>query len=74
MAQLERVLPIERTRSGLSRVKADEATPARPVVLDDAQPDAIGAGLAFDVGVSALVRQLGASRQTVMRVSEAAAG
>jgi putative DNA-invertase from lambdoid prophage Rac len=73
VAQFERDLLIERTQSGLARAKAEGATLGRPAVLDDAQREEVRVGLASGASVSALARQLGTSRQTVMRVRDAAA-
>ena len=74
VAQFERDLLIERTQSGLARAKAEGTALGRPAVLDDVQRNAVRAGLAAGASVSALARQLGTSRQTVMRVRDAAAG
>jgi len=66
-AQFERILLIERTQSGLGRAKAEGTALGRPAVLDEVQRDAVRTGLAAGASVSALTRQLGTSRQTVMR-------
>ena len=66
-AQFERDLLIERTQAGLQRAKAEGATFGRPATLDKAQREAVQAGLAAGVSVSALARQHGTSRQTIMR-------
>jgi putative DNA-invertase from lambdoid prophage Rac len=72
VAQFERDLLIERTQSGLARAKAEGTALGRPAVLDDVQRNAVRAGLAAGASVSALARQFGTSRQTVMRVRDAA--
>jgi hypothetical protein len=43
-------------------------------VLDDGQREVVRSGLAAGVTVSALAKQLGTSRQTIMRVRDAMAG
>jgi putative DNA-invertase from lambdoid prophage Rac len=74
VAQFERDLLIERTQSGLKRAKAGGAVLGRPATLDEGQREAVRTELAAGVSVSALARQLGTSRQTIMRVRDAAAG
>jgi putative DNA-invertase from lambdoid prophage Rac len=74
VAQFERDLLIERTQAGLARAKAEGTALGRPAALDDDQRAAVRAGLAAGASVSALARQLGTSRQTVMRVRDAVAG
>ena len=74
VAQFERDLLIERTQSGLKRAKAGGAVLGRPSTLDDGQREAVRSGLAAGSSVSALARQLGTSRQTIMRIRDAAAG
>jgi putative DNA-invertase from lambdoid prophage Rac len=71
VAQFERDLLIERTQSGLQRAKAGGAVLGRPATLDDGQRDAVRSGLAAGSSVSALARQIGTSRQTIMRVRDA---
>jgi putative DNA-invertase from lambdoid prophage Rac len=70
VAQFERDLLIERTHSGLARAKAAGATLGRPVALDPAQRAAALAMLEAGASVSAIARDLGTSRQTVMRVRD----
>jgi putative DNA-invertase from lambdoid prophage Rac len=74
VAQFERDLLIERTQSGLKRAKAGGAVLGRPVTLNDSQREAVRAGLAAGSSVSALARQIGTSRQTIMRLRDAAVG
>ncbi len=74
VAQFERDLLIERTQSGLKRAKAGGAILGRPAVLDDGQREVVRSGLAAGATVSALAKQLGTSRQTIMRVRDAVAG
>ena len=74
VAQFERDLLIERTQSGLKRAKAEGAVFGRPATLDADQRDAVRAGLAAGVSVSELAKRHATSRQTIMRVRDAAAG
>ena len=74
VAQFERDLLIERTQSGLKRAKAGGTILGRPAVLDDGQREVVRSGLAAGATVSALAKQFGTSRQTIMRVRDAMAG
>jgi putative DNA-invertase from lambdoid prophage Rac len=74
VAQFERDLLIERTQSGLKRAKAGGAVLGRPATLDDGQREVVRSELAAGASVSALAKQLGTSRQTIMRVRDAMAG
>jgi putative DNA-invertase from lambdoid prophage Rac len=67
VAQFERELLIERTQSGLKRAWAEGKKSGRRAVLDDEQRAEVQAALAAGETVSALARQYGASRQTIMR-------
>ena len=68
VAEFERDLLIERTNSGLARAKAEGVSLGRPPALDEAQQQAVTAALAAGASVSALAREYGTSRQTIMRV------
>ncbi len=74
VAQFERDLLIERTQSGLARAKAGCAVLGRPVMLNEDQRKVVRSGLAAGSSVSALARQIKTSRQTIMRVRDAAVG
>jgi putative DNA-invertase from lambdoid prophage Rac len=74
VAQFERDLLIERTQAGLERARAGGTTLGRPSILTPAQRDQVRAQLAAGASVSALARQLGTSRMTVMRARDGAAG
>jgi putative DNA-invertase from lambdoid prophage Rac len=74
VAQFERDLLIERTQAGLSRAKAEGKKLGRPAALNAQQQQAVRDGLAAGQSVASLARQLGASRQTVMRVRADAGG
>jgi putative DNA-invertase from lambdoid prophage Rac len=67
VAQFERDLLIERTRSGLARAKAEGAILGRPVTLDPAQRNAVRGELAAGASVSSIARKFATSRQTIMR-------
>jgi putative DNA-invertase from lambdoid prophage Rac len=73
VAQFERDLLIERTQSGLPRAKAGGTVLGRPAALDDRQREVVRSGLAAGATISALAKQLGTSRQTIMRVRDAMA-
>lgn len=68
VAQFERDLLIERTQAGLERAKQEGKVLGRPDSLTDAQQAQVRAGLAAGTSVSALAREFGTSRQTVMRI------
>ena len=72
VAQFERDLLIERMQSGLKRAKAEGKAFGRPATLDDGQRDAVRAGLAAGISVSELAKRHRTSRQTIMRVRDAA--
>jgi putative DNA-invertase from lambdoid prophage Rac len=73
VAQFERDLLIERTQSGLKRARAGGTVLGRPATLDDDQRKAVRSGLVAGSSVSALAKQFGTSRQTIMRVRDAKA-
>jgi putative DNA-invertase from lambdoid prophage Rac len=72
VAQFERDLLIERTNSGLARAKAEGATLGRPATLSTDQREAVAAALQAGESVSALAREYGTSRQTIMRARDGA--
>ena len=72
VAQFERDLLIERTNSGLARAKASGEKLGRPKVLDDKKAAAARAALQAGATVSAVAKQFDTSRQTIMRVRDAA--
>jgi putative DNA-invertase from lambdoid prophage Rac len=72
VAQFERDLLIERTQSGLKRVKAAGEVFGRPPTLTEAQRTAVQEQIAAGASVSALAKRYGTSRQTVMRARDAA--
>jgi putative DNA-invertase from lambdoid prophage Rac len=71
-AQFERDILIERTQSGLQRAKDKGMTLGRPATLDATQRAQVQAEMAAGVTVSELARKHKTSRQTIMRVRDAA--
>lgn len=71
VAEFERDLLIERTQSGLSRAKAEGKRLGRPAALSEAQAAQAVAKLSSGHSVASVARELGTSRQTVMRVRAA---
>ena len=72
VAQFEKDLLVERTQSGLERAKAAGAVLGRRPTLDAAQRLAVAAALAAGASVAEVARCHRTSRQTVMRVRDAA--
>jgi putative DNA-invertase from lambdoid prophage Rac len=72
VAQFEKDLLIERTHAGLARAKAEGTALGRPATLDTEKQAAVRAALAAGESVSALARLYDTSRQTILRVREAA--
>ncbi|MDO9145969.1 recombinase family protein [Rhodoferax sp.] len=73
MAEFERDLLIERTQAGLSRAKAEGKTLGRPMSLTPEQAKAVQQRLDGGDAIAAIARDLGTSRQTIMRIRDAAA-
>lgn len=73
VAEFERDLLIERTQAGLALAKASGKTIGRPQSLDKGQVAMVRQKLSEGHSVAALARELGTSRQTVMRVRDSAA-
>lgn len=73
MAEFERDLLIERTQAGLARAKAEGKTLGRPQSLTGVQAQAVRHRLEMGESVAAVAREIGTSRQTIMRVRDAAA-
>ncbi len=72
MAEFERDLLIERTQAGLSRAKAEGKVLGRPHSLNADQTAKARQLLDQGESVAAVARALGTSRQTIMRVRDAA--
>lgn len=71
VAQFERDLLIERTQSGLARAKALGKPLGRPTALTTDQQAQVRARIAAGETVSAIARDMGTSRQTIMRARDA---
>lgn len=67
VAEFERDLLIERTQAGLQRAKAEGRALGRPAALTPTERATIQHRLAQGETVSALAREYGTSRQTIMR-------
>jgi putative DNA-invertase from lambdoid prophage Rac len=72
VAEFERDLLIERTQSGLSRARASGKALGRPRSLIEGQANQVRERLSKGDSVASIARELGTSRQTVMRVRDAA--
>ncbi len=72
VAEFERDLLIERTQAGLARAKSEGKTLGRPQSLGVEQVQSVRTGLASGEAVAALARAFTTSRQTIMRVRDAA--
>lgn len=73
VAEFERDLLVERTQSGLTRAKAAGKTFGRPKALSSGEASQALEKLAAGDSVASVARTLKTSRQTVMRVRDAAA-
>ena len=71
VAEFERDLIVERTQAGLARAKSQGKTLGRPQSLTEVQTGLVRERLAKGEAVAAIARDLGTSRQTVMRAREA---
>ncbi len=71
VAQFERDLLIERTQSGLARAKAQGKPLGRPATLTADQQAQVRERIAAGETVSAIARDMGTSRQTIMRARDA---
>jgi len=72
VAEFERDLLIERTQAGLARAKAEGKTLGRRPSLDEEQTRRVLSRLEGGNAVAALAREFNTSRQTIMRVRDAA--
>ena len=71
VAQFERDLLIERTQSGLARARAQGKRPGRPAALTADQKAQVRDRIAQGETLSAIARDMGTSRQTIMRARDA---
>ena len=67
VAEFERDLLVERTQAGLSRARSTGKRLGRPASLSEDQKRQVAARLDTGVSVSALAREFGISRQTIIR-------
>ncbi|WP_298865286.1 recombinase family protein [uncultured Sulfitobacter sp.] len=72
VAQFERDLLIERTQAGLVRARAEGKRMGRPPALSTVQQLDVKARLNAGNAVAAIARDIGVSRQTIMRVRDEA--
>jgi len=72
VAEFERDLLVERTQAGLNRAKAEGKALGRPASLTTDQRSDVSQRLEAGAGVSALAREFKTTRQTIMRVRNAA--
>ncbi|QHJ01360.1 recombinase family protein [Xylophilus rhododendri] len=70
VAEFERDLLVERTQAGLARVKAEGRALGRPPKLSQTNAAYAREKLAAGVSVAQVARELGISRQTVMRARD----
>jgi putative DNA-invertase from lambdoid prophage Rac len=67
VAEFERDLLVERTQAGLARAKLEGKILGRPAALTQGQRQEVIRRLDAGTPISALARELGTSRQTIMR-------
>lgn len=72
MAEFERDLLIERTQSGINRAKAAGKQFGRPPALSMAERAAVIEKLSVGINVAKLAREFKTTRQTIMRIRDAA--
>lgn len=72
VAEFERDLLIERTQAGLARARSEGKALGRPLSLSPEEVATARERLAAGDPVAAIARDLGTSRQTIMRVRDAA--
>jgi putative DNA-invertase from lambdoid prophage Rac len=70
VAEFERDLLIERTRSGLARAKAAGTTLGRPQALSAEQQKAIASARAGGASLGVLAKEYGVSRAAIQRVQQ----
>ncbi|MFM0394249.1 recombinase family protein [Paraburkholderia phytofirmans] len=72
VAEFERDLLIERTNAGIARAKAEGKVMGRPSALSGEQRAEVVQRLDAGESVAAVAKQYGTSRQTIMRIRDAA--
>lgn len=70
VAEFEKDLLIERTHSGLARARAAGKRFGRPPALNQEQQQAALEHLKAGASISAIAREFGTSRQTIMRLRD----
>lgn len=73
VAEFERDLLIERTQAGLARAKSEGKTLGRPQALQGRAMDDVRERLEKGEPVASIARAHNTSRQTIMRIRDAAA-
>lgn len=71
VAEFERDLLLERTHSGIARARATGKRFGRPSALNDEQKKSVLERLSTGMSVSAVAREFGTTRQTILRVKAA---
>ena len=71
VAEFERDLLIQRTHSGIARAKASGKRFGRTSALNDEQKKSVLDRLSTRMSVSAVAREFGTTRQTILRVKAA---
>ncbi|GAA0477723.1 recombinase family protein [Tatumella punctata] len=71
VAEFERDLLLERTHSGIARARASGKRFGRPSALNDEQKKSVLERLSTGMSVSAVAREFGTTRQTILRVKAA---
>lgn len=71
VAEFERDLLLERTHSGIARARAAGKRFGRPPVLDEEQKQAVLERIKSGASISAVAREFGTTRQTILRVRNA---
>lgn len=72
VAEFERDLLIERTQSGLARARAEGKVLGRPRLLTETSASRVKERLAAGDSISAVAKKYATSRQTIMRIRDAA--
>ncbi len=72
VAEFERDLLIERTQAGIVRARAEGKAMGRPPALTKHQQNEVRQQLGQGVSVASLAKRYSTSRQTIMRVRDAA--
>ncbi len=72
VAEFERDLLIERTQAGIARARAEGKAMGRPSALTKQQQNEVRQQLDEGASVASLAKRYSTSRQTIMRVRDAA--